>query len=825
MRTLWQDIRYGFRVMLKSPGFTAVAVVVTALGIGANTAIFSLIDKLLWRPLPVSAPDELVLLSAESLNPRFLNTIFSYPDYADYRDLNQVFSGLIAFRDAEVSVGSGEEAERTNGELVSGNYFEVLGVRAARGRAIQTEDDSAPGKSPVVVLSHGLWQRRFGADPGIVGKSVTLGGGSYTVIGVAPPGFNGLALERPTYFWVPLAMQEQLTSEKLFAPGNRGAAWLRLMGRLKPGVSQAQAQAGLDVLARQVREANTPEAERGRPFYERRMLLEPGGNGISILRKELSKPLTLLLATVGLILLIACANVANLLLARAAARRKEIAVRLALGASRWRIVRQLVTESLLLAASGGAAGLLFAEWLAELLLTYNPYKIDLAQTTFGRTLDARVLLFTLLVSALSGLVFGLAPALQSSRPDLIPALKGEVSALRQGARRLGPRSLLVVLQVALSVVVLVGAGLLVRSLRNLFAIDPGFKPAGVLLVPVSLPSKSYDQARGREFFRELTERLRALPGVESVSTATVTPLGGGVYTRSVTVEGYTPEPGQNLGVDSNEVGPGYHELMGIPLVQGRGFNEQDRAGAPPVAVINEAMARAYFPGQNPVGKRLWLGKGSKPLEIVGVARDSKYHNLVESPLPHFDTPILQDPYAYLYVTVYVRTSGEASALLPAVRREVKALDPRLTLAGAETLSEQLGDSLAAARMAATLTTLFGLVALLLSAVGLYGAISYSVLQRTREIGIRMALGARGPDVLVLVIGKGVLLTAVGAGVGLAAALALTRLARSLLYGVSATDPATFAAITLLLSAVALLACYIPARRATKVSPTVALRYE
>ena len=364
-----------------------------------------------------------------------------------------------------------------------------------------------------------------------------------------------------------------------------------------------------------------------------------------------------------------------------------------------------------------------------------------------------------------------------------------------------------------------------RSLRNLFAVDPGFRPAGVLLVPVSLPSKSYDEARGREFFRELTERLRALPGVESVSTATVTPLGGGVYTRSVTVEGYTPEPGQNIGIDSNEVGPGYHELMGIPLVQGRGFNEQDVKGAPPVAVINEAMARTYFPGQNPVGKRLWLGKGGKPLEVVGVARDSKYHSLVESPLPHFDTPVLQDPYAYLDVTVHVRTSGEASSLLPAVRREVKALDPQLPLTGAGTLAEELGNSLAAARMAATLTTLFGVVALLLSAVGLYGAISYSVLQRTREIGIRMALGAQGSDVLVLVIRKGVLLTAAGAGVGLTAALALTRLARGLLYGVSANDPATFAAITLLLCAVALLACYIPARRATKVSPTVALRYE
>ena len=825
MRTLWQDLRYGARALIKSPGFTAVAVLSLALGIGANTAIFSLIDKLLWRSLPVREPGQLVLLSAESVNPRFLNTVFSYPDYRDYRDMNRVFSGLIAFRDAEVEVGAGDEAGRAAGELVSGNYFDVLGVGAARGRTIRPEDDASPGKSPVVVLSHGLWQRRFGSDPDIVGKAVTLAGASYTVVGVAPSGFNGLTLERPTYFWVPLAMQQQLTSENLFASGNRGAAWLKLVGRLKAGVTAAQAQAGLDVLARQVRDANTPESDRGRPFYERRMLLEPTGNGISILRKDLSKPLTLLLATVGLILLIACANVANLLLTRAASRRKEIAVRLALGASRARLVRQLVTESLLLASLGGAAGLLFAEWLAGLLLTYNPYRIDLAQTTFGITLDARVLAFTLFASALSGLVFGLVPALRSSRPDLIPALKGEVAALRQGAARLGPRGLLVVLQVALSLVVLVGAGLLVRSLRNLFAVDPGFRPAGVLLVPVSLPSKKYDEARGREFFRELTGRLRALPGVERVSSATVTPMGGEVFTRSVTVEGYTPEPGQNIGVDSNEVGPGYHELMGIPLVQGRGFTEQDGAGAPRVAVISEAMARVYFAGQNPLGKRLWLGKGSPPLEVIGVARDSKYHTLTESPLPHLDTPILQDPYAYLDVTVNVRASGDAAALLPAVRREVKALDPSLTLAGAGTLTEELGNSLAAARMAATLTTLFGLVALLLSAVGLYGAISYSVAQRTREIGIRMALGAQSSDVLTLVIGKGLILTAAGAGVGLAAALALTRLATGLLFGVSATDPATFVAITLLLSAAALLACYIPARRAAKVSPTVALRYE
>jgi predicted permease len=824
MESLWQDIRYGARTLHKNPGFTAVAVLALALGIGANTAIFSLIDKLLWRQLPVNDPERLVLLSAESVSPRFLNTIFSYPDYKDYRDGNNVLAGLIAFRDVDASVGEGEGAERVGGELVSGNYFDVLGVRPERGRFLRPDDDGAPGQNPVVVLSHGLWQRRFGADPNIVGKTVTLAGAGYTVVGVAPKEFGGMALERPARFWVPLAMEPQLTGETMFARDKRGAAWLRLAGRLKPGVSLEQARAGLDLLARQVREAHTPESDRGLPFYERRMLLEPGGGGISILRRDLSKPLELLLATVGLILLVACANVANLLLARAAARRKEIAVRLALGAGRARLVRQLLTESLLLAAAGGTAGLLFAEWLNGLLLTYNPYRIDLAQTTFAAGPDARVLSFTLAVSALSGVVFGLVPALQSSRPDLVPALKGETTAGR-GAARLGPRGPLVVLQVALSLVVLVGAGLLVRSLRNLFAIDPGFRTARVLLVPISLDSKNYDEGRAREFLRELDERLRALPGVEALSAATVTPMGGGVFTRSITVEGYTPQPGENVGVDANEVGPGYHELMGIPLAAGRGFTEQDRAGAPRVAVINEAMARQYLPGQNPLGKRLFLGRGSAPLEIVGVARDSKYHSLTESPTPHLDTPILQDPYAYRYVVVHVRAKGDAAALLAEVRREVKALDPTLSLAGAGTLADELGNSLAASRMAATLTTLFGLVALVLAAVGLYGSISYTVAQRTREIGIRIALGARPRDVLALVVGRGLLLVAAGAGAGLAAALALTRLASGLLYGVSATDPLTFVSVALLLAAVTFAACLIPARRAAKVDPLVALRYE
>lgn len=822
MSNLGQDLRFGLRMLVKHPAFTAIAIITLALGMGANTAIFSLTDKLIVRSLPVKAPERLVLITSESVNPRFLNTILSYPDFADYRAQNQVLDGLIAFNAAQGKLGADEKAERVGYEMVSENYFDVLGVRAARGRTFAPDEGQTPGAHPVVVLSDGLWQRSFGADPGIVGRTITLNDASFTVIGIAPRGFNGLFLERPTDIWVPLMMRPQLIPSALVI-SERQAAWLRLMGRLKPGVSLEQAQASLDLLARQIREANTPPGNRNLPYYERRILLEPGGQGISYLRREMGKPLKMLMAIVGLTLLIACVNVATLLLARAAARRKEVAVRLALGASRWRLITQLLTESVLLALLGGGAGLLLAPWLTSLLIKFQP-TFNLNQTPLNETLDLRVLAFTLLASLLSGVIFGLMPAWQSSKADLVPALKDEGALLSQRESRWNARHLLIVAQIALAFVVLVGAGLFIKNLRNLLAIDPGYKVENVLLAPLELPRQSYDAARAREFFRQLTERLRALPGVVAVSHAQITPLSGSVGTMSVTLEGYTPHAGEHLGIDYNQVGPGYHELMGIPLVAGRGFSEQDREGAPGVVIINEAMARTFFPDQNPIGKRMALGRGQPWLEIIGVARDIKHRQLTNQAIPHFDLPSRQQS-AGLFTQMLIRTTSDPAALLPAVRREVSALDQKVTVNRPMTLAEELNNSLAAERMAAALTSLFALIALLLVAVGLYGVMAYEVTQRTREIGIRMALGARAGDVLRLTIKQGLTLALLGTGAGLFAALALTRLMKGLLYSVSATDPLTFTGVSVLLVLIALLACFIPARRAAQVEPMIALRYE
>ncbi len=822
MSLLWQNTRYGLRMLRKSPGFTAVAVVSLALGIGANTAIFSLVDKLLLRTLPVKAPEQLMLLSSESISPHFINNIFSYPDYADYRDQNQVCSGLIAFNQTSLNLGSDEQAAKVTGEYVSGNYFDVLGVQTVRGRASTPEEERAPDAQPVAIVSYGLWQRRFSADPDLVGKAVTLNGVSCTVIGIAPGEFTGMTLERPTDIWVPLLLRPQLT------PGfagltKRNGAWLKIMGRLRPGVTSEQARAGLDVLATQIRGTYLSESERHLPFNERRMLLESGGKGISILRQEFSRPLLLLMAVVGLILLIACTNVANLLLARSTVRRKEMAVRLALGAGRARLINQLLTESVLLALIGGATGLLLAPWLTEALLAFHP-RLATAPDTLRQVLDMRVFGFTLLVALLSGLIFGLVPALQSAQADLTLALKDEGSMLGRGPRRLSPRNLLVIAQVALSLVVLVGAGLFVKSLRQLFAIDPGFKPANVLIVPLDLTEKKFDERSGPAFYRQITERLKALPGVAEVSAASVIPMSGSVMTNSVIVEGYETKPGENIGIDANTVGPDYHRLMGIPLVRGRDFTAQDRADAPGVCIINEAMARLYFPAQDPIGKWLKLGDASPQLEIVGVARDSKYHELTEAAQPHLDLPLLQQA-SFRFLNLHLRATSDAASLLPVVRREIKGLDPHLSLLDMRTMAGWLSDSIAAARMAATLVGLFGLIALLLAAIGLYGVLSYSVNRRRREIGIRLALGARTGDVLRLVLREGMTLVFIGTGLGLGGAFVSTRLFASLLYGVSATDPLTFVGVSLLLVLIALLACYLPARRATKVDPMSALRYE
>jgi len=834
MQTLWQDLRYGARMLLKKPGFTLIAILTLALGIGANTAIFSVTDKLLLRPLPVKDPQRLALISAESINPKFLNNIFSYLDYVDYRDQNEVFSDLFAFTPAkDVKLGAGEQSDKMNVELVSGNYFDTLGVAAARGRVIRDEDNRTEGAHPVAVISHSCWRRRFGGQPGVVGQTMLLNGASYTIIGVAPAGFAGMMLETPAEAWAPFMMRRQLLSATT-SNFERKLFWLKLMGRLKPGVAMAQAQISFDLTARRIFESNTAPSDRKLPFNEKRMLLEPGGQGISFLRRSMGETLKLLLGVVGLLLALACANVANLSLARASWRRKEIAMRLALGASRFRIIRQMLTESLLLACLGAGAGLMLAPWLYELLLAFEPSFV-IERSTLQGSLDARVLGFTTLTTVLSGLLFGLVPAWQSARTNLIPRLKDAEAGSERRSRRWNARSALVVTQVALALVMLAGAGLLVRSLQHLFAIDPGFRADNLLVVPLDLPRAAYagakDEAGKRavdetnnQYFAQVAERVKALPGVESATTAWITPFSDSIAKSSVVIEGGRPEPGEIIAIDDNKVGPGYHKLMGIPLVQGRGFTERDNANAPRVVIINEAMARAYFPNQNPLGKRFSLGQGMPWMEIIGVTRDHRLHSLTETPIPHFDLPALQRPYG-AFARLVVRVKRDPLAALPAARKEALALNPQVKIDAPTTLYDEVKNSIAAARMASTLTSLFGLTALLLAGVGLYGVMSYSVSRRTREIGVRMALGAGRGDVLRLMLKQGLLLAGLGLALGSVAAFSLTRFIRTLLYGVGATDPLTFVVVAFLLASVALLACWIPARRATKVDPMVALRCE
>jgi predicted permease len=833
MQTLWQDLRYGARMLRTQPGFTLIAVITLALGIGANTAIFSVTDKLLLRSLLVKDPQRLAVVSGETVNPKFRNNIFSYPNYVDYRANNEVFSDLLAFNQTTVKLGAGEQSGKIGIEMVSGNYFDLLGVAAARGRVIRDEDNRNEDAHPVAVISHSCWQRRFGGQPNVVGQTLLFNGASYTIIGVTPAGFAGLRLGAPAEAWVPLMMRRQLLSAttSIF---ERKLAWLTLMGRLKPGVGLTQAQVSFDLTARRVWEANTTPSERKLPFNEKRLWLEPGGQGISYLRENLRPTIKLLLTIVALLLALACANVANLLLARAAGRRKEIAVRLALGASRWQIIRQLLTESLLLAGLGAGAGLLLAPWLYELLFAFQP-GFTIENSTLQNSLDARVLGFTALSAMLSGVLFGLVPAWQSARADLIPALKDGDASGAQGERPWNAHNALVVAQVALALVMLAGAGLLVRSLQRLFAIDPGFRTENLLIVPLELPRAAYaaatDEAgeravdeRNNQYFTQVVERVKALPGVESATTAWITPFMPLISKTSVVIEGWQTKPGENIAIDSTGVGPGYHESLGIPLVAGRGFTERDNANAPGVVIINETLVRTYFPNQNPLGKRLSLGPGRPWLEIIGVTRDFRLHSLTEAPIPHMDLPALQRNYGSS-ARLVVRTKLDPLAVFPAVRKEALALNAQVAIDAPTTLYDELKNTIAAARMASTLTSLFGLTALFLAAIGLYGVMSQVVSRRTREIGIRMALGAGRDDVLRLMLKQGLWLSGLGLALGLLAALSLTRLLQTLLHGISTTDPLTFAAVSLLLALVALLACWIPARRATKVDPMIALRYE
>jgi macrolide transport system ATP-binding/permease protein len=808
---LWQDLRYATRMIRKNPGFTLIAVLSLALGTGANTAIFSLINTVILRPLPVEKPEQLVALNNEAQNRAF--PTFSYPNYKDFRDRSEVFSGLIGYRFAPLSMSHDGVNERLWGYEVTGNYFEVLGVKATLGRVISPEDDLTPGAHPVTVVSYKYWQQRFAGEQSIIGREVIVNGRSYTIIGVAPQGFFGTEIVSAPEMWFPMSMQAEIDAGPRWLE-KRGTENIFVQGRLKPGLSVREAQAAINSIALEL-EREYPEVNEGK-----RVQLSSAGLIGNSMRGPVLSFVGLLMGVVLLVLLLACMNLANLLLARATERRREIAVRLAMGASRSRLVRQLLTESLVLAFAGGALGLLLALWLANLAVAFKP-PIDVP-LSINLYIDHRVFIFTVLLTVATGVLFGLLPALQATKTDLMTALKDGDSLT--GHRRSWLKSGLIILQVALSLVLLIGGGLMTRALQKAQTIDLGFDPENAVEVSFDLRLQGYDNARGREFQKRLLERVRALPGVRYAGIADLVPVDlhfsrDRIFIQGQTVERVTTAP-QAM---TNRVSPGYFQAMTTRLLQGRDFTERDDEESTRVAIVNETFARRFFPGEEAIGKRFSMGSPeSRMLEVIAVAQDGKYAGLNEDPKPFVFRPILQ---SYSGATsVIARSQSDPQTLIALVRSEVQQLDSHLPVT-VRTLVERMSLPLLPARIAASVLGSFGLVALALAAIGIYGVMSYSVSRRTREMGIRMALGAQKGDVLKLVIWQGMILTLAGVAIGLFAAFALMGLMKGLLFGVSATDPSIYAAVAALLASVALLACYIPARRATKVDPMIALRYE
>lgn len=812
MQTLIQDLRYGFRQLLKRPGFTLLAIISMALGIGANTAIFSLVDTVAFRPLPVRNASELQELYG-TLHNGADYTLQSYLNYKDYRDRNQVFSGLVAYRLVVASLSHNGNNERLWGMTVSGNYFDVLGVPLVLGRGFLPEEDQTPKSHPVLILSYGCWQKRFGADRGIVGRTVSLNNVAFTVIGVARKGFIGTEVAYAPEFWAPLMMSSVIEPGSNYLE-QRVDNNLFVIGRLKPGVTKAQAEAALkietDEMAREY-----PKENAGRGIE----LIPPGLFIPSIRNAVLS--LAAVLAAIGaLVLLLACVNLANLLLARATERRKEIAVRLAVGASRARLIRQLLTESVMLSVLGGATGVLLAAWINHLVRTIKlPTDVALL---FDLRVDWRVLSFTLILSLVTGLVFSLIPALQSSKPQLVSALKDESSLA--GFRRSRLRNTLVVIQVALSLVLLICAGLIVRSLQEAQRMRPGFNPQNAVALSFDMGLQGYDDARKLAFQKQVLERVRALPGIESAAITDNIPLSLNYNNTSIYVEGRPPIPMNQLPLAIPvSVSPDYFRAMGISL-RGRDFTEQEDKKENRVAIVNETFAKKLFPGQEAIGKRFNFTGPENPFwEIIGVCGDGKYNSLGEEPQPALFRPQFRDNSPG--VSLVARTRGDTQTALAALQREMRNLDPTLPLYDVKTLTEHMKIPLFPARMAAGALGSFGVLALVLAAVGIYGVMSYVVAGRTREIGLRMALGARTGNVRGLILRQGMTLAIIGSVIGLAIAFGATRLLKSVLYGVDAIDPTTFIGVTSLLAIVALLACWIPALRASRVDPMVALRAE
>jgi macrolide transport system ATP-binding/permease protein len=823
MDTLWQDFRFGMRLLLKNPGFTAIAVLVLALGIGANAAIFSLINAVLLRPpAGVLQPERLVLF--QRVQDGNLLGNFGYPDYLDYKNQVRSFAGLAAYCGTRLSMSDGSSTERVIGQLVSDNYFSVLGVQARAGRLLRPEDENGSGDR-VVVISYAIWQRSFGADKDIVGRNIRLNGQDFTVVGVAARGFSGPDIGMPIDVWLPVTNQPvaipRMSSDTL---QSRASGWLTVFGRLNSGVPLPTAQAEVNTFAGQLAEAYPGTNKHRSALLSFGIGIDPDD------RSHMQTFLGFLFAAVSLLLLIACGNVANLLLGRAAARQREMAVRQAMGAARGRLVRQLLTEGLLLSLMAGAIGILLARWIASVILAFQPPASLLRGLELS--LDSRILGFTLLMTVATGLLFALAPAMQASKTDLVTALKGGTPTA--GGQRSVLQKGLVIAQVSFSLVLLIAAGLLARTMQKILAIDPGFEAGNMMLTSVDLSIQGYSESQGKIFYDQIIRRLRAIPGVTSASMAFTVPPNEYSTRRAIFYPGQEPLPSDlqgrefevGLRVDVDTISTQFFRTLGITLLRGRDFNDHDTDRATPVAIVNERLAQRLWPGQDAVGKRIaippWSGPAQPPVEVIGIAKDTKYRTLLSDPPLLLYLPVAQNYDGR--ATLIVRATTPAR-LLRAIRAEIAGLDMNLPVFGVETMQEHVASSLWEQRMTAGLISIFGLFALTLAATGLYGVIAYSVAQRTREMGIRMALGARRIDIFRLVVGQGLRLALIGVAAGVGIGLGATRGMSGLLYGVSAGDPPTFVAISLLLVGVALAASWLPARRATKIDPMIALRYE
>ncbi len=865
MRHLTRDLRYAWRGLARSPIFTLVTLLSIALGIGANTAIFTLVDQVLLRRLPVQEPDQLVLFTQVGSHYGNNNgaNASSFPMYEDFREAfvdhavspplprislpydvqssGALFSGLFCRYSLSMNVGLNGNTERVPGEMVSGTYFSVLGVGAEIGRVITVDDDRERAASPVAVLSYEYWRNRFGSDPGVIGQSITINNYPFTIIGVSRAGFDGVDIGSAPSVRVPMMMTAEVRPGFLDLV-NRRSRWVNVFGRLRAGTTLEQAKAALQPYFHGLRQHEVQEAAfRNASVFTREQFLKgtidmlPAAQGRSFLRQQLRQPLWLLMGIVAGVLLIACANVASLLIARATSRQKEIALRLAIGASRGRIVSQLMAESLLLSLLGSVLGLVIAQWTAGFLLGFMP--TTETPHVLSSSLDGRILAFNFALALLTAVLFGLIPALRSTRPSLAPTLKESVGAVvGSGGVRL--RKGLVIAQVTLSVLLLIGAGLFIRSLRNLHSIDLGLRPESLVAFNVSPAISGYSPARSRQFYQQVITRLHAQPGVAGVGFANIGLLEGNQWDSTITIEGYDAKPGENMSPYCNAVSYGYFKTLGIPVIMGRDFDERDvlmqdlppDSNQPPpytVVIVNESFVKHYFGDANPIGRHIGFGgdPGTKtPIEIVGVVKDSKYTGVRDEIPRQAFFPFLQNSFASS-ASVYIRSTQDASVAFAAARRTVQELDANIPLFNLRTLERQIERSLLSERLIATLSTAFGFLATLLAVIGLYGVMAYTVARRTREIGLRMALGAVTGDVTWLVMREVLLLVGSGVVLGLIGAWGLTRLVQSQLYGISPNDPMTIVTAALTLGVVALLAGYIPARRATRVNPVTALRYE